>query len=242
MTGARLPVVVIAGWGMPASRVEACLPRGRDLYRITPEQLLAAGTEEPGEAIARQLPALPGRAIWIGWSLGGQLAMAAQAQVPDRVAAVLTLCASARFTQAHDWSAAVAPRMLDDFHRRLARSPRETRTHFCSLMVHGSDRAGEERRWLRRAEWPEPPDQWRLERTLAWLGTLDQRPLWRDPPGFSRHLFGEHDALVPPAVATNLRLAGERWQIVPGMAHWPGGHFADRARDILEQWCDQVME
>lgn len=239
---ARLPVVVVGGWGMPAALVDGCLPRDRERHRITPEQLLETGMEDPEEAIARQFEILPEKAIWIGWSLGGQLAMAAQARMPGRVAAVFTLCASARFMAADDWPSAVAPRLLDDFRRRLARSPNGTLTHFCSLMVHGADRAGEERRWLRRTQWPQTPEQWRLEHTLDWLGRLDQRDLWRDPPGLSRHLFGGRDALVPPDVATNLGLVRERWQLVPGMAHWPGGHFADSTRGILEQWCDQVME
>lgn len=242
MRASVLPLVVVSGWGMPPWLLDGCLPEGRPLYRITPEQMLAAKGNDPEDAVARQLPLLPERAIWVGWSLGGQLAMAAAAQVPDRVAGVVTLCSSPRFMASDDWSPAVAPRVFDDFRRRLRRSPYKTLSHFCSLMVHGSDRAGEDRRWLRRADWPDPPAQWCLEHTLGWLGALDQRALWQNPMAPSWHLFGEQDALAPPAAGWATGIPGDRWQVISGMAHWPGGYFADQTRRVLEQWCNQVME
>ncbi|TDT43280.1 pimeloyl-[acyl-carrier protein] methyl ester esterase [Halospina denitrificans] len=239
---ARLPVVAVSGWGMPSSLLDACLPQGRDLFRITPEQLLEAIEDEPETAIARRMPELPERAIWIGWSLGGQLAMQASKRTPQHVAGVMTLCANPCFVGSKTWSAAVTPQVFDDFQRRLKRSSTETLSHFCSLMIHGADRAGEDRRWLRRAEWLELPEDWRLERTLGWLGELDQRPLWKTPSVPSWHLFGEKDALVPASAGAELGIPESRWQVMPAMGHWPGGYFASRVRECLEQWCDRVSE
>lgn len=242
MTGATLPLVAVCGWGMPSWLLDACLPRGRDLYRLTPEQLVGTTADEPEAAIARRLPELPQRAIWVGWSLGGQLAMEASVRAPDQVAGVMTLCANPCFVGSDNWSAGVTPQVFDDFRRRLKRSPDETLSHFCSLMIHGADRAGEDRRWLRRAEWPALPEDWRLERTLAWLGELDQRSLWKAPPVPCRHLFGEKDALVPVSAGAVLGIAEQRWEVLPAMGHWPGGHFAGRVRERLEEWCDRVGE
>lgn len=231
---------MVSGWGMPAGLLDACLPRERDLYRITPEALLETADDEAEAAVACRLPDLPEQAIWVGWSLGGQLAMAASARAPERVAGLVTLCSSPRFVGSDNWPAAVSPKVFDDFCRRLQRSTGETLSHFCSLMIHGAERAGEDRRSLRRAEWPEPPERWRLERTLGWLGELDQRALWNAPPVSCRHLFGENDALVPGSISKELGLVAERSRVVPGMGHWPGGHFADQVRDLLEEWCDRV--
>ena len=236
----QLPVVVVSGWGMPSWFLDACLPAERDRYCVTPEELLVGTGDSPEAAVERRLAALPEHAVWIGWSLGGQLAMAASARVPERVAAVITLCASPRFVAGGNWSAAVAPRVFDDFRRRLQRSTDETLSHFSSLMIHGAQRAGEERRWLRRAQWPDAPEYWRLERTLGWLGELDQRGLWSEPPVRSLHLFGGKDALVPASVGHELELEPSRCRVIPGMGHWPGGYFAGTVRELLEQCCDRV--
>ena len=238
----RLPVVVVSGWGMPSGLLDACLPRQRELYRVTPEALLEAADDTPEAAIARRLPDLPERAVWVGWSLGGQLSMAASAQAPERIAGVVTVCSNPRFVGSESWPAAVTPAVFDDFCRRLQRSPTETLSHFCSLMIHGADMAGEDRRRLRRADWPGFPEHWRLERTLDWLGGIDQRALWRTPAVPSFHLFGERDALVPASAGRELELAGNRHRVVPAMGHWPGGHFAGEVRGQLEEWCDRVGE
>ena len=235
-------MVAVSGWGMPPWLLDACLPCGRDLYRITPEQLLESPVDEPEAAIERWLPELPQRAIWVGWSLGGQLAMAASARAPDQVAGVMTLCANPCFVSSDSWPAGVTPEVFNDFHRRLKQSPDDTLSHFCSLMIHGADRASEDRRWLRRAEWPALAEEWRLERTLAWLGELDQRPLWKAPLVPSWHLFGGKDALVPASAASALGIPAHRWQVIPAMGHWPGGHFAGRVRELLEERCERVSE
>lgn len=235
-------MVAVSGWGMPPWLLDACLPRGRAIYRITPEQLLESPADGADAAVERWLPALPQRAIWVGWSLGGQLAMAASARAPDQVAGVITLCANPRFVGADNWPAGVAPRVFNDFRRRLKRSPDETLSHFCSLMIYGADGASTDRRWLRHAQWPALPEAWRLERTLGWLGELDQRSLWKAPPVPSCHLFGEKDALVPVSAASELGIAPRRREVIPAMGHWPGGHFAGRVRECLEEWCDQVSE
>lgn len=236
-----LPLVVISGWAMPPGAIEDCLPEDRTIHWLTPEQLAGACSQGIAEGIDDWLGQLPDHAVWVGWSLGGQLAMSASELFPGRIATVITLCSSPCFVAGPDWTHGVSPALFDEFRQRLARSPQATLEHFCSLMLYGASGAKAQRRALRARDWPMLPEPGCLERTLGWLGGLDQRELWRHPVVPARHLFGEMDSLVSVTTARALGLPSHRWQAIAGMAHWPGGRFAGEALCRINAWLDQVV-
>ncbi len=217
-------MVVVGGWGVPAAALDPLLPQGIETVALEP-QSLAAANGELTDALDAVIEDVPDGAFWLGWSLGGQIAMAAQQRFPERVGRVLTLCSTPCFVAAADWSAGMKASTFQGFRNGLAADPDGTLRRFCSLVSQGSASPRAVQRELRALGWPEVSgDQRRgLAASLEWLGQLDQRSYWRSPSGVARHLFGAGDALVDAATPRVLGLAPERFSVVPDAGHWPAG-------------------
>ena len=155
-------LVLIHGWGMSSGVWDRfpALP-GIALQRH-PIDLPGHGGSvmpAPGEGGAAALDlwadtclaSAPPRAVWLGWSLGGLVALAAARRAPERIAALVLMTATPRFVRASDWPPAVAAETLSRFYEGLAADPTGTLSRFLALQVRGSDRALETLRHLRQA-------------------------------------------------------------------------------------------
>ncbi|TVP57307.1 MAG: alpha/beta fold hydrolase [Halomonadaceae bacterium] len=237
-----LPLVLISGWGQPVHWIKPVLPGG--LPWVQAWSLEDFTPESPEAWVAQAMAVAPQRAVWMGWSLGGQLAMAAARDYPQRVAGVITLCATPGFVATEDWPHGRPAAEFDDFARRCRRNPGATLRRFSHLQSRGD-------RYEAQAQQQGPASQSReasrelnnsgLLQTLDWLRHTDQRDLWRQPLVVPRlHLFGERDPLVAPQTGNALGLARQQQQLLPGLAHWPfGPHLPGlhtRLQDTLSRW------
>lgn len=215
-------VVVVGGWGIPAKALEPLLPGGVEAVVLEPAWMAVAHSAL-SEALDAVIDEVPQGAPWMGWSLGGQVAMAAQQRFPERVGSVLTLCSTPCFVAAPDWPAGMTPSAFSGFRDGLAADTRGTLRRFCSLVSQGSTSPRAVHRELQALDWPEAGnDRSRgLAASLEWLAMLDQRAYWRSPEGEARHLFGARDALVDAATPGALALAPERFSVAPDAGHWP---------------------
>jgi pimeloyl-[acyl-carrier protein] methyl ester esterase len=224
-------LVLLHGWGMNAAVWEGLpdvVSAGRRLCRIELPGHGASPFEprhDSREAWADAcLDAAPARAVWLGWSLGGLIALEAALRAPERVAALVLVTATPRFVSAPDWPAGMDAGTLTGFHDALLADPAGTLDRFLALQVRGDDGARECLRTLRReiAQRP-PPSPAALETGLDLLrdGDLRQRlgglacpTLW---------LFGQRDTLVPAATSDGLSLLlqGAQRSLIPGAAHAP---------------------
>ncbi|MGM0451171.1 MAG: alpha/beta fold hydrolase [Pseudomonadota bacterium] len=231
-------MVVVGGWGVPVEALNTLLPKGVETTALAPARMAAANGALT-DALDAVIDEVPEGALWLGWSLGGQVAMAAQERFPDRVGGVLTLCSTPCFVAAPDWPAGMAPADFNGFREGLAGDPGATLRRFCSLVSQGSTAPRAVRRELQALEWPEvDTDRLRgLAGSLEWLATLDQRDGWRSPRGGAWHLFGARDALVDADTPRALGLASERFSVVPDAGHWPVAMpgVADWISDTLER-------
>ena len=204
---ARVELVLLHGWGCNRNSWRALLLALRPWANITLLDLpgLAPGLSQPGLQLDGLLQAIENRvagpAVYLGWSLGGQLAMALAVRQPARVTAVITLCSSPRFTAAADWPGMPAVR-LDQFSERVAENPATGLRRFDSLQAAGARRPRELRRNLQamRKDRSEGP----LGTGLQWLAELDQRSDWQQLEVPQLHLLGERDQLLAPGVAAAL--------------------------------------
>jgi pimeloyl-[acyl-carrier protein] methyl ester esterase len=228
-------LVLLHGWGMNAAVWDALPPDlapGLVQHRIElpghGESPFPAALGPGAGALWRWadacLDAAPPRAVWLGWSLGGLVALAAALRAPKRVRALILMTATPRFLQAHDWLPAVAEATLDEFHDGLVTDPPGTLMRFLALQVRGSESAQETLRTLRRglAERP-PPDPGALALGLELLRDEDLRGPLPDIRCPTLWLFGARDTLVPPAVGERVEclLAGSQIRVIEGAAHAP---------------------
>jgi pimeloyl-[acyl-carrier protein] methyl ester esterase len=172
-------------------------------------------------------------AAWLGWSLGGLVALHAAATQPQ-VRGLVMLAATPRFVRGSDWPQAVEPQVFAQFGRDLADDYHGTLDRFLALDTLGSAHARAELRTLRetlsaRGE----PDAQALQAGLALLERSDLR---RALPGLrvpSLWIGGQRDRLVPVAGMRDAAALAPQAQI---LAIVGGGHapFLGRADAVAE--------
>jgi len=248
--GKRCGLVLVHGWGMNAAvwdGLSASLTAGRRLWRIelpghgaSPFEPHHDRCEAWADACLEQAPE---RAVWIGWSLGGLIALEAALRAPERIRALVLLTASPRFVYVPDWPAAMDAQVLARFHAELLADPTGTLQRFLALQVKGSEAARDTLRTLRReiAQRPEPGpaalavglDLLRDTDLRERIGALACPTLW---------LFGQRDTLVPAAASENIArlLPQAHRRVIAGAAHAPflshpretGGAIAGFLREV----------
>ena len=160
---------------------------------------------------------IPKGASVLGWSLGGQIAMAYALKYRNEVASYLTVCSSPRFCEEldemdqHDqiWPG-VEMRILKAFTRLVRpKNKDEVCDHFLAMQALGSPSIRHDIRSLRKALAARPkPSYEALRFGLELLGALDLRQACRELELPSMHIFGDSDRIVSSDVALY-------WQRIP---------------------------
>ena len=230
--------VVVGGWGIPAEALRPLLPAGVEPVMLEPARM-AVGHHGLGSALDAVMARVPSGVPWLGWSLGGQVAMTARERFPGKVSGVVTLCSTPRFLEGPDWSVGMADADFRGFREGLWVDVEQTLGRFCTLVSQGSASPRQVRRELQALAWPDLTADYQqgLANSLAWLAELDQRDVWHKAGPGARHLFCGHDALVSAAVPEALALTGERFHMAVEACHWPAsaGGVTDWISGALEQ-------
>lgn len=170
------------------------------------------------------LAAAPPRAVWVGWSLGGIIAQAAALRAPERVAALVGIATTPRFTQASDWPAAVDAQVLEGFATAFSENHQGTLDRFLALQLRGDPAARQLLRRLREElrHCPAPhPEALAVGLEILRHSDLRSQLAALRPP--SCWIFGERDTLVPAALERDLRhyLPQATLITLPRSAHAP---------------------
>ena len=223
-------LVLLHGWGMNAAVWSGLPPALGQRYRLHPIELPGHGESplntEPSLTGWAQavLTAAPARAIWLGWSLGGLIALQAARLAPERIDALILMTATPRFVQGLGWPQAMPLTTLQQFQAALLENSRETLDRFLALQVRGSVGARETLRQLRRELRQRPaPQPAALEIGLELLRTSDLRATLPRLSMPSLWLFGQRDTLVPAELGGDLKPLLPRARIctLSGAAHAP---------------------
>jgi malonyl-CoA O-methyltransferase len=161
---AQQELVLLHGWGCNREVWRPLLARLRPWANITLLDLPGCAPSpradtmpDLSEVLAQVLQCCPPRAVFVGWSLGGQLAVELAVMAPERVTAVVTICSNPRFVAARntpredmpsrerpgrdrpgqDWPG-MDPETFAQFRARVAADPIAALQRFDSLMVGGS--------------------------------------------------------------------------------------------------------
>jgi pimeloyl-[acyl-carrier protein] methyl ester esterase len=148
---------------------------------------------------AHRIAAATPRALWVGWSLGGLVALRAALDRPDHVRGLALIASSPRFVTAPDWPHGVASHVFDEFASELSRHYRHAIKRFLALETMGSSHTQSELRELKKRvfERGEPS----IEALTGGLRALDASDLRTDLARLampSLWIAGRRDRLVPP--------------------------------------------
>jgi pimeloyl-[acyl-carrier protein] methyl ester esterase len=230
--GEGRPLVLLHGWGMNSAVWSTILPQLATSHRITLLELPGHGSapytdgcDELDDWTDYCLQRAPENADWIGWSLGGQIALHAALLQPQRIRRLVMVCSSPRFVRAADWPHAMLQATLHQFAESLKKDHQQTLARFLALQVQGDDQAREALRLLRQEVKLRPePHPVALEAGLELLLRVDLRAQLRSLQVPSLWLLGAKDALVPGALATALRaleIPAATVELIAGCAHAP---------------------
>lgn len=198
-------LVLLHGWAMHGGIFAPLVERLAPRFRVHVVDLPGHGASR-GEAqfdlavtarrLAMQLP----RAIWVGWSLGGLVALEAALAHPRSVRGVAMIASSPRFVRAPDWPHGVEARVFEEFAGALGSRYHATIERFLALETLGSAHAQELLRELRRRVFERgEPHPAALADGLAVLEGADFRDRLATLAMPSLWLGGRRDRLVPPA-------------------------------------------
>lgn len=204
-----------------------------------------AGIELPAgiDDIARQvLDVAPAHANWLGWSLGGQTALAAATLAPERIARLVTVATTPKLVAGADWQKAVPEKTLQEMAQGLHDDFRKTVKNFLSLQVIGDEHAHTLLRDLRQKTYARgEPHVESLSNGLKILHKLDLRPRLAEIHAPLLSIMGSRDRLAPPTAGEYLaeHVRDGRSITIHGAAHAPFISHREAFLDAVEGFLQQ---
>lgn len=190
--------------------------------------------------VAGQILARVPEAVWIGWSLGGLVTLAAAIQQPSSVQKAILVGATPSFTRRAHWECGVDAGSCRAFSEALEHSPEATLEHFW-LQCYGAASVGESLRLLGKSSvMDDLPGSADLEAGLHLLYENDLLAESRTCEVPALFLGGTRDRTVKPesfSRAAAMMPAGEA-RLVRGTGHAPFITHRDEFLDIIRGYLN----
>ena len=238
-------LVLVHGWGMHGGLLRMFAGQLGENFHVSVIDLPGHGNspwQQPAslDEWARQvLDCVPGPAHWIGWSLGGLVALAAAKQDSSRFRSLMLMASTPKFVAVTDWSCAVEAGVFERFAKDLDVDAEKTLGRFLALQVRSAENSSALLRELRKDLKTRPPAVVEALRAgLLLLQDSDLREQVRsiDTPLFG--VFGERDTLVPSSVS-NL-LDDECSVVLEGAGHAPFLSHPDVCVEMTKRWFNSI--
>ena len=216
-------VVLLHGWGTDSRVWQRLVPLLRPRCRVHLLDLPGFGgnrdvnlwRDEPA-LLAALAAVLPATAHLVGWSLGGNVALAYARRYPLRVRSLSLIATNPAFVARDGWPCAMPEEIFAGFEQLLAAQPAKALQRFAQLQCHGDGHGRRLALCLR--ELPGGPlqfDRGAVRDALEFLRRVDQRAYRAQSAPL--YILGEADALVPASVAAQLPCV----RVLPQTAHLP---------------------
>ena len=240
-------LVLIHGWAMHGGIFAPLVERLAAHFRVHVVDLPGHGHHreetrfDVADAAQRIADATP-RALWVGWSLGGLVALRAALDRADHVRGVALIASSPRFVAAPDWPHGVAAHVFDEFASELGQRYRHAIERFLALETMGSAHAQSELRELKKLvfERGEPS----IEALTDGLRALDAGDLRDDLARLtmpSLWIAGRRDRLVPPgAMQWSATHAPQGRYLEFNSGHAPFLDHAAEMTDVLVRFAAEL--
>ena len=200
-----LPLVLLHGWAMHGGVLAPLVEALRDQCTMYVVDLPGHGRSrdcglplEP-HACAEAIAAVTPPAIWLGWSLGGIIALTAALEMPRQARGLAMLCATPKFVRDAGWPHGADDKLVHQLASDLETDYHATLERFLALEAMGSADPRAELRHLRQLVFARgEPDLRVLQEGIRILETADRRAALPDLTVPSTWISGRRDRLVPP--------------------------------------------
>lgn len=243
-----IPVVVLHGWAMHGgvmSPLVDALAERCTLYVVDlPGHGFSRDCQLPLEprACAAAIAAVTPPALWLGWSMGGLVALTAALEHPDHVQGLAMLCATPCFVRNDTWDcggdAALVRQLATDLETRY----HETIERFMALEAMGGPDPRAELRHLRQLVFARgEPDLRVLQEGIGILEEGDLRAALPSLTMPSLWLAGRRDRLVPPkAMQWSAEQCGGDFVEIEHAGHAPFFGHVDALVQALQPLLDRL--
>lgn len=244
-------LVVIHGWGLHGGVWDDVMPALLQHFEVTVVDLPGMGRSPvySGEydldyLLQQVLDVAPEQAVWLGWSLGGMVAMAAAARYPQRVLGLIAVGTAPQFVRSDLWHTAMNPELLETFIKIFDEDWEGTLIRFLALQCKGSASMRNDIRALREMLYFHGiPAQKALR---GGLEILQKASLITELPNIqcpSLYVFGEHDHLVPVAASEALGalVPQGRIAIMEGVSHVPFVSEPDIFMTVVNEFLQETV-
>jgi pimeloyl-[acyl-carrier protein] methyl ester esterase len=242
-----IPLVMLHGWAMhggifsPLAEVlrEHCTMYLVDLpgHGFSRDCGLSLDPKVCAQAIAEATPP----AIWLGWSLGGLIALQAALEYPQHVRGLAMLCATPRFVSDKDWPQGRDPALVRQLATDLETDYHATIERFLALEVMGSPDPRAELRKLRNEVFARgEPDLRVLQEGIRVLDDTDLRAnLSHLGAGSTWWGAGRLDRLVhPSAMEWSAQVCDGQFHVIAHAGHAPFLSHAQTVAQALLPWLE----
>ncbi|MEP6897795.1 MAG: pimeloyl-ACP methyl ester esterase BioH [Rhodanobacter sp.] len=237
-----VPLVMLHGWAMHGGVLAPLVEALRDQCTMYVVDLPGHGHSrdcgiplEP-QACAAAIAAVTPPAVWLGWSMGGVIALTAALELPQQVHGLAMLCATPRFVRDASWPHAADDALVHQLASDLATDYHATLERFLILETLGSADPRAELRQLRSLVFARgAPDLRVLQEGIRMLETFDRRAALSHLVVPSTWIAGRLDRLVPPqAMQWSANASRGRYVELAHAGHAPFFGHADAVAHALK--------
>lgn len=245
-----IPLVLLHGWamhgGVLAPLVEALADRCTMHVVDLPGHGYSRRCGLPLEpaACAAAIAQLTPPAIWLGWSLGGLIALTGALEQPRQVLGLAMLCATPKFARGEGWPWGSDATLVHQLALDLETDYHATIERFLALEAMGSPDPRAELRHLRELAFARgEPDLRVLQEGIRILQTRDLRAHLPELRQSNAWIAGRRDRLVPPqAMEWSSQQAQGRYTQIEHAGHAPFFTHADEVAQALQPLLDGFHE